>query len=196
MLKKLITLSALSATIIAGSGFHAQAAESYKVKSGDSLWTIGKTYGVSVKEMKKLNNKNNHLIFPGESIQLPDQVANEEKELLARLVHAEAKGEPYEGKVAVATVVLNRVDSDIFPDSIKEVIYETSPGGIYQFSPVGNGEIDKPANEEALKAAEEAIAFRGDGNNSLYFFNPDKTSDQWIRSREVTTKIGKHVFAQ
>jgi N-acetylmuramoyl-L-alanine amidase len=195
-MKKLITISTLAAALFAGTGSSTLAAESYKVQSGDTLWTIGKTYGVSVKEMQKLNNKSNHLIFPGEAITLPEAASEEEKELLARIVHAESKGEPYAGKVAVATVILNRVDNDIFPDSIKEVVYETSPGGIYQFSPVANGEINKPADKESIKAAEEALAFRGDGNNSLYFYNPAKTNDQWIRTRTVTKTIGNHVFAQ
>ncbi|MCA1319531.1 cell wall hydrolase [Bacillus tianshenii] len=195
-MKKLIAITTLAAAFISGTGFSAQAEETYKVQSGDSLWNIGKTYGVSVKEVQAINNKGNHLIFPGEALKLPTPVSEEEKDLLARLVHAESKGEPYEGKVAVATVVLNRVDSDIFPDSIKEVVTETSAGGVYQFSPVKNGEINKKADEEAIKAVEEAIAFRGDGNDSLYFFNPDKTSDEWIRTRTVTKTIGNHVFAQ
>ncbi|WP_417900245.1 cell wall hydrolase [Bacillus haimaensis] len=195
-MKKLIAISTLAVALISGTGFSAQAEETYKVQSGDSLWNIGKTYGVSVKEVQSINNKGNHLIFPGEALKLPTAVSEEEKDLLARLVHAESKGEPYEGKVAVATVVLNRVDSEIFPDTIKEVVTETSPGGVYQFSPVKNGEINKKADEEAIKAVEEAIAFRGDGNNSLYFFNPDKTSDEWIRTRTVTKTIGNHVFAQ
>lgn len=195
-MKKLIVISTLATALISGTGFSAQAEETYKVQSGDSLWNIGKTYGVSVKEVQAINNKGNHLIFPGEALKMPTAVSEEEKDLLARLVHAESKGEPYEGKVAVATVVLNRVDSDIFPDTIKEVVTETSPGGVYQFSPVKNGEINKKADEEAIKAVEEAIAFRGDGNNSLYFFNPDKTNDEWIRTRTVTKIIGNHVFAQ
>lgn len=196
MLKKLIVISTLAVALFTGTTYSAQAAKSHDVQSGDSLYNIGKSYGVSAKEVKELNNKGNHLIFPGESLQLPTAVSEQEKELLARLVHAESKGEPYAGKVAVATVVLNRVDSDDFPDSIKEVIYETTPGGVYQFSPVQNGEINKQADEEASKAVEEAIAFHGEGNHSLYFFNPDKTNDQWIRTRPVTKTIGNHVFAQ
>ncbi|CAG9621687.1 cell wall hydrolase [Sutcliffiella rhizosphaerae] len=195
-MKKIISVAIIAVALISGTGKSAFAAESYKVESEDTLWNIGKTYGVSVKDMKELNNKSNHLIFPGESLKLPEPVSENEKEVLARLVHAEAKGEPYEGKVAVATVVLNRVNNETFPESINEVIYETSPGGVYQFSPVGNGEINKPADKEAVKAVEEAIAFRGDGNNSLYFYNPEKTNDQWIRTRNVTTVIGNHVFAQ
>jgi N-acetylmuramoyl-L-alanine amidase len=195
-MKKFITITTLAVALFSGTGFSAQAEETYKVQSGDSLWNIGKSYGVSVKEVQAINNKGNHLIFPGEALKLPTPVSEQEKDLLARLVHAEAKGEPYEGKVAVATVVLNRVDSEVFPETIKEVVTETSPGGVYQFSPVQNGEINKKADEEAVKAVEEAIAFRGDGNNSLYFFNPDKTSDKWIRTRTVTKTIGNHVFAQ
>ncbi|WP_223699848.1 cell wall hydrolase [Sutcliffiella deserti] len=195
-MKNLLIILALAVVLLAGTGITAKAAESYKVQTDDTLLNIGKSYGVSVKEMQAINNKGNHLIFPGESLKLPKAVSEEEKEILARLVHAESKGEPYEGKVAVATVVLNRVDSDLFPNSIKEVILETSAGGVYQFSPVKNGEINKKADKEAIKAVEEAIAFGGDGQESLYFFNPDKTGDQWIRTRPVTKIIGNHVFAQ
>jgi len=102
-MKKLIAISTLAAALISGTGFSAHAEETYKVKSGDNLWNIGKTYGVSVKEVQAINNKGNHLIFPGEALKLPTAVSEEEKDLLARLVHAESKGEPYEGKVAVAT---------------------------------------------------------------------------------------------
>ena len=76
-------------------------------------------------------------------------ISEEEKDLFARLVEAEAKGESYEGKVAVATVVLNRVDSPEFPNSITGVINEVV-GKAYAFSPVQNGEINKPASDEAL----------------------------------------------
>jgi N-acetylmuramoyl-L-alanine amidase len=114
---------------------------------------------------------------------------------LARLVHAEAKGEPYAGKVAVATVVLNRVDHPDFPNTVKDVIYEVS-GGSYAFTPVQNGTINKPADAESYRAVNEALAFRGLGNGSLYFYNPDKISSSWVLSRNVTLTIGNHVFAK
>ncbi|WP_096154458.1 MULTISPECIES: cell wall hydrolase [Bacillus] len=194
-MKKLITGTIIAASLFLTTAFSASAS-TYTVKSGDSLWTIGKTYGVSVNDLKATNNISNHLIFPGETLQLPKAVSADEKELLARLVHAEAKGEPYAGKVAVATVVLNRVQHENFPNSIKGVINETTPGGIYQFTPVQNGQINESADHEAMKAVEEAIAFQGQGRNSLFFFNPAKTNDQWIRTRTVTTTIGNHVFAK
>src|SRR5699024_2908129 len=127
---------------------------------------------------------------------IPYLVTESEKDLFARLVSAEAEGESYAGKVAVATVVLNRVDSPLFPNTLKKVIYEISPGGYYAFEPVKNGEINKPADSASKKAVEEALDFRGQGRGSLFYYNPDKTDSRWMRSRQVTIKIGNHVFAK
>ena len=122
-------------------------------------------------------------------------ISNEEKDLFARLVEAEAKGESYEGKVAVATVVLNRVDSPEFPNSITEVINEVV-GKAYAFSPVQNGEINKPASDEAIQAVEEALTRQDRLNDSIYFYNPEIATDTWITTREVVKTIGNHVFAK
>lgn len=121
-------------------------------------------------------------------------ISPEEKELLSRLVEAEAKGESFEGKVAVAEVVLNRVDSPEFPNTITNVIYEVV-GNAYAFSPVQNGEIKKPASEEAKKAVDNAISSKDRLQNALYFYNPDIATDNWIRSRKVVKSIDNHVFA-
>ncbi|WNF24708.1 cell wall hydrolase [Mesobacillus jeotgali] len=116
-------------------------------------------------------------------------IKEEEVKLLARLVHAEAKGEPYEGKVAVAEVVLNRVEHEQFPDSVKEVIYQRNA-----FQPVQNGAINKPASEEAIEAVEDAL--ENENNiDCLYFYNPDTATSQWIFTRDVVKTIGKHAFA-
>ncbi|MFS0634316.1 cell wall hydrolase [Mesobacillus foraminis] len=120
-------------------------------------------------------------------------IKEEEKKLLARLVHAEAKGEPFNGKVAVAAVVLNRVDHEQFPDSVKEVIYQRNA-----FEPVQNGSINKPASKEAIEAVEEALEEQGErGANEelLYFYNPDTATSDWIFSRDVVKTIGNHSFA-
>ncbi|MDR7079218.1 N-acetylmuramoyl-L-alanine amidase [Neobacillus niacini] len=122
-------------------------------------------------------------------------ISNVEKDLFARLVEAEAKGESYEGKVAVATVVLNRVDSPEFPNSITGVINEVV-GKAYAFSPVQNGEINKPASDEAIKAVEEALTRQDRLNDSIYFYNPEIATDTWITTREVVKTIGNHVFAK
>jgi N-acetylmuramoyl-L-alanine amidase len=122
-------------------------------------------------------------------------ISNEEKDLFARLVEAEAKGESYEGKVAVATVVLNRVDSPEFPDTVTGVINEVV-GEAYAFSPVQNGEINKPASDEAKRAVEEALTRQDRLNDCIYFYNPEIATDTWITTREVVKTIGNHVFAK
>lgn len=122
-------------------------------------------------------------------------ISDEEKDLFARLVEAEAKGESYEGKVAVATVVLNRVESPHFPNTITGVINEVV-GDAYAFSPVQNGEIKNPASDEAIRAVEESLTRQERLNDCIYFYNPDIATDNWIRTREVVTTIGNHVFAK
>ncbi|MDQ1002499.1 N-acetylmuramoyl-L-alanine amidase [Neobacillus niacini] len=122
-------------------------------------------------------------------------ISNEEKDLFARLVEAEAKGESYEGKVAVATVVLNRVDSPEFPNTVTEVINEVV-GTAYAFSPVQNGEINNPASDEAIRAVEEALTRQDRLNDSVYFYNPEIATDSWITTREVVKTVGNHVFAK
>jgi N-acetylmuramoyl-L-alanine amidase len=122
-------------------------------------------------------------------------ISNEEKDLFARLVEAEAKGESYEGKVAVATVVLNRVDSPEFPNTVTEVINEVV-GTAYAFSPVQNGEINNPASDESIRAVEEALTRQDRLNDSVYFYNPEIATDSWITTREVVKTVGNHVFAK
>jgi N-acetylmuramoyl-L-alanine amidase len=129
------------------------------------------------------------MILPNSPISAADE------ELMARLVRAEAVGEPYAGKVAVATVILNRVKSADFPNTVRGVIYQIS-NGHYAFTPVANGEINKPADAESKRAVNEALAFMGKGNGSLFFYNPKTASSQWIFSREVTVTIGNHRFAK
>lgn len=137
----------------------------------------------------------NHAIIKDQDLNIHD-ISSSEKDLLSRLVEAEAKGESYEGKVAVAEVVLNRVDSPEFPDTITNVVYEVV-GDAYAFSPVQNGEIKKPASDEAKSAVEDALSSSEERlNQAVYFYNPEIASDEWIRSRQVVKKIDNHVFAK
>jgi N-acetylmuramoyl-L-alanine amidase len=117
-------------------------------------------------------------------------LSDAEIDLLARIVRAEAQSESFEGKVAVAGVVLNRVDSPKFPDTVKGVIY--APG---QFQPVKNGQINKPADKESIKAVHTALANKGDAvNGALFFYNPAIATNRWLDSRPTTVVIGNHVF--
>ncbi|MBM7552230.1 cell wall hydrolase [Thalassobacillus pellis] len=189
---KNMIISALAIVISLGITAQVHASgQTHTVKEGESLYKIGVQYGVSVVDLKEANDKENNMIMTGETLTIPATITASEKDLLARLVEAEAKGEPYSGKVAVAAVVLNRVDSDLFPDSIHGVIYDG-----YQFSPVLNGTINQPASEESKHAVEEALAYHGLGHGSLFFYNPDKADSSYLESREVTTIIGDHVFSR
>lgn len=195
MFKKLLMVSALSLSLF-GLNSQADAAITHSVQSGDTYWKIAQNYGVPVTQLKLENKRNSDLLFVGEVLSIPySSISQSDKDLMARLVSAEAKGEPYAGKVAVATVILNRVDSSKFPNTIKEVIYQID-SGYYAFTPVQNGTINQTADALSKKAVEEAIAFRGQGNGSLYFYNPNTASSNWILSREVTVTIGNHKFAK
>lgn len=118
---------------------------------------------------------------------------SDDLDLLARLITAEAQGEPYEAQVAVGAVVLNRVQSSAWPDTITTVIYQKIDG-YYQFTPVVNGWIDKPAQAEAVKAAKEALS-GADPTNGAQFYYDDKCTNQWILAKPVSTQIGHMIFA-
>lgn len=115
---------------------------------------------------------------------------NDSVEIIARLIHAEARAEPYEGQVAVAAVLLNRVDSPKFPNSISGVIYQP-----LAFESVANGQFNLPPNDENRKAARSAINGWDPTHGSLFFWNPSKPVSRWIWSRRIVRRIGGHVFA-
>ncbi len=122
------------------------------------------------------------------------QYSAEDIDLLARLVHAEAKGEPYRGKIAVAATVLNRIKSSDYPNTIPGVIYQNNYG--FQYCPVRNGQINRPADKDAFRAVKEALEGNDPTGGALSFFNPSKSSNRWIRSRPYLTKIGNHIFVK
>lgn len=111
--------------------------------------------------------------------------------LLARLIHGEARGEPYIGKVAVGAVVMNRVRHPSFPKTIAAVIFQ--PGA---FDAVDDGQIWLTPDAESIKAARDAINGWDPTGGAIYYYNPAKTSSRWIWSRPIITKIGKHIFAR
>jgi N-acetylmuramoyl-L-alanine amidase len=196
-IKKLAIATTLSVSIFS---IQAPAADAHItghfVKANESYWKISNQYKVPIAAILKVNNKNNYSLYTGEKVIIPHILSDYEKDLLARLVHAEAKGESYAGKVAVATVVLNRVDSDLFPQSVYGVVTERSAGGYYAFTPAANGTLQKSAGDEAKRAVEEALMYRGQGSGSLYFYNPQTAKSAWIKTRPVTVTIGNHVFAK
>jgi N-acetylmuramoyl-L-alanine amidase len=194
-LKKWMIGSLLSLSMISFNA-HADAATNYQVKTGDTFWKIASRFGVTVSTIKNANNRTTNMLYAGESISIPaSTISFADKDLMARLVTAEAKGESYAGKVAVATVILNRMAHASFPNTVKGVIYQVD-NGYYAFSPVKNGAINNPADANSKKAVNEALALRGTGKGSLYFYNPKTAQSSWILTRTITTRIGNHVFAK
>jgi N-acetylmuramoyl-L-alanine amidase len=109
--------------------------------------------------------------------------------LLARLISAEARGEPYTGQVAVGAVVLNRVEHPSFPDTIAGVIYQSGA-----FTCLTDGQFNEPVAESAYRAARDALNGWDPAGGAIYYYNPNTATNQWIRSRQVITTIGKHTF--
>ena len=110
-------------------------------------------------------------------------------DLLARLISAEARGEPYEGQVAVGAVVLNRVGHPSFPNSVAEVIYQ--PGA---FSCLDDGQFNEPVAESAYRAARDAMNGWDPSYGAIYYFNPVTATSKWIWARPRIVNIGKHRF--
>ena len=110
--------------------------------------------------------------------------------LLARTIHAESKGEPYLGQVAVGAVMLNRVRHPSFPNTLAGVVYQPCA-----FEPVKNGTINQEPSESAYNAARDVLNGWDPTGGAIYFWNPSTATSKWIWSREITLTIGKHVFA-
>ena len=116
--------------------------------------------------------------------------SNSDLNLLARCVYAEARGETYQGQVAVAAVVLNRVKSPSFPNTIAGVIYQP-----YAFSSVNDGQINLTPNKTAISAAQDALNGWDPTYGCLYFYNANTSTSKWIYNRKTVVTIGNHVFA-
>ncbi|RKO66866.1 LysM peptidoglycan-binding domain-containing protein [Desulfofundulus salinus] len=186
----------------------------YTVRPGDTLYLIGLRYGVSFQSIKAANGLRSDLIYPGQKLIIPAannwgtspapvsrsainsgpvNYSRSDFDLLARLITAEADSESYITKVAVGAVVLNRVKSSIFPNSIPAVIYQVDETGSYQFEPVLNGWINRPASEEAKRAALDALNGVDPTNGALYFFE-SWVPNSWLQSRPVSVILDSFTF--
>ena len=114
-------------------------------------------------------------------------------QLMARAINGEARGESYEGQVAVGAVILNRVKHPSFPNTIAGVIYQSGA-----FTAVSDGQINVPidSGSTVYKAAQDALNGWDPTNGCIYYFNPDTATSSWIWSREIVKKIGKHNFCK
>ncbi|MBZ0100465.1 MAG: LysM peptidoglycan-binding domain-containing protein, partial [Taibaiella sp.] len=175
----------------------------YTVKTGDSLYIVSQKNGVPLYSLRKANNKWDNSLYPDQKLLLPGKTATEggnavipftqsDVDLLARLITAEAENQPYDAKVGVGAVVVNRVQSQEFPNNIKSVIYQVIDG-YYQFTPVENGYINNPASSDAKKAAYAALYGSDPSKDSLFYFD-DSATNKWLWSKPIRAYIGKMVF--
>lgn len=181
--------------------------QSYIVRSGDTLYKIGLNFGVNYREIMSANSLDSEYLYTGMDLYIPSsngtsgevsrggtatRAAAWEVDLLARLITAEADGEPYVGKLAVGAVVLNRTRDANFPKSIYDVIYQYD-SGTYQFEPVMNGWINRPASPDSLRAAKAALNGWDPTNGAVYFFATYVTN-KWLWSRPLSGIIGTVAF--
>lgn len=157
-------------------------------------------YGTKTREAVKIFQRYNGLTVDGIAgpqtlkkmgISTGSTSSSNNVNLLARLVYGEARGEPYTGQVAVAAVVLNRVKSSKFPNSIAGVIYQAGA-----FDAVSDGQINMSPNQTAIRAATDAINGWDPSYGAIYYFNPNTATNKWIWSRPHTVTIGEHRFCK
>ena len=172
----------------------------YQIKKGDSLFKISKRFGVSLSSLKKSNRLKNNKIKTGNKIWIPDSPKKPMRSsrgandiyLLARLISGEARGESYQGQVAVGAAIMNRIKSGRFPKTIAGNIFKKG-----EFESVSNGQIWKTVTSSSLKAARAAVSGWDPTRGALFFYNPTKirNKNSWIWSRKTIKRIGRHVFA-
>lgn len=192
--------------LITSQNVFADTLTTYTVKGGDCLSVIAHNYGESLDNLRKANNIWNDFIFPGQVLKVPvpaspttEQASPtaikytaSDLDMLSRLITAEAQGETYNAQVAVGAVVVNRVKHELFPNSISAVINQRTNGN-YEFTPVLNGSINKPATDSAVKAATEALSGNDPTNGALFFYN-GATPTALTSPQPVSIVIGNLTF--
>lgn len=138
---------------------------------------------------KPLNKQTSKGTGTGTNMQVPSNFTEQDLKLLANAVYGEARGEPYDGQVAVAAVILNRLDSPLFPNTISGIIFQ--PGA---FTAVSDGQIWLTPNKQAMEAVIDAMNGWDPSENALYYFNPKTATSKWIWTRTQIKQIGEHIF--
>ena len=132
-------------------------------------------------------------LLPKKDVQAASSGSSSDIQLLARAINGEARGEPYEGQVAIGAVILNRVKDSRFPNTIAGVIYQSGA-----FTAVSDGQINQAMEDEAtvMKAARDAMNGWDPTDGAVYYFNPATATNKWIWSRPLIKTIGKHRFCK
>lgn len=165
--------------LLAGYSHYDEQFVRQNIEAGNRFTHYG---GVPLANQVKKGTKNSEY-------QLPAGYSEQDLQILANAVYGEARGEPYEGQVAVAAVILNRVEAEQFPDSVSEVIFQP-----LAFTAVADGQIWLEPNEQAKRAVLDAINGWDPSDNALYYFNPETATSKWIWTRPQIKQIGEHIF--
>lgn len=198
-------LSILSVFLLSLGTSNAEAATTrYTVQKGDSIFLISQYFGVKQQDIIDYNGLKGTVIHPGQVLVVPvpntasrsannrnyyPTVSEQDKRYLAQAVYSEARGESYEGQVAVAAVILNRLKSPEFPNTIQGIIFQP-----WAFTAVHDGQFYLEPDATARRAVEDALSGRDPSGGALYYWNPAKATSTWIWSRTVIKRIGNHVF--
>ncbi|MFO7819223.1 MAG: cell wall hydrolase [Halanaerobacter sp.] len=170
----------------------------YYVQPGDTISEIADKYNVSLQELKYWNNINYNYINVGQKLEIKESLSKvsahnlsrEELDLLTRAVYSEARGENLEGQVAVAAVILNRIEDHRFPSTAKGVIFQP-----WAFTAVHDGQFWLTPDDSARRAVELALKGWDPSAGATFYYNPAKVTSNWIYTRSIITRIGKHYFA-
>ena len=169
----------------------------YTVKRGDTLYAIASARSISTTQLKQMNGLTADRIYAGQKLKVPQTTAGtglseNEIYLMAKMIHAEARGESAKGQTAVGAVIMNRIKSDLFPNTLSGVLYQKN-----QFTAVNDGQFHslEPA-ETAYAAAREAANGVDPTGGALYYWNPQKTNNAWLNAKPILAVIGNHVFAR
>ncbi len=179
----------------------AETGYTYYVKPGDSLYKIAAQFNSTVQDIKNLNNLYTNSIYVGQKLRISMDVIKEgygkrliinkeEMDLMARAVYSEARGEPYNGQVAVAAVIINRVLHPLFPNTLRGVIFQP-----WQFTALHDGQFWLQPNQASYTAAKAALDGWDPSGGAIYYYNPVTASSRWVFYRQVIIKIGQHFFA-
>lgn len=170
----------------------------YTVKSGDSLYKIAVAYGTSVSALKEKNGLTADRVYVGQVLCTTGQcngsssLSEAEIYQLAKMIYAEARGESYTGQVAVGAVIMNRIESNQFPNTLTEVLYQKN-----QFTAINDGQFDALSPDStAMSAAYDAAAGVDPTKDSLFYWNPQKASNAFLNAKTILVTIGNHVFAK
>lgn len=197
----MLSLTVSAATFSSGSrGEEVKKLQQALKDKGYEINNVDGIFGNETKKAVMAFQKDNNLKVDGiagtetlSALGMNTQTNNSDSDiyLLARCVYGEARGEVYLGKVAVAAVILNRVDDANFPNSVSGVIYQ--PGA---FDAVADGQINLAPDEECIRAARDAFGGWDPTNGCLYYYNPKTATNKWMLSKEVTLTVGNHSFCR